>query len=127
MFTGKNSLMIDGVSIGQYLVSVKYEYPKLWSADSGRNLAGVQTGTLVGIFPKIILQFRKLTKAEMEIVVPLLDKANQSVTYYDPRKKQNVTMTTYAGDYSFSDNTIINGSHKNGGFECSLIAVRKRA
>ena len=62
MFINKNSLVINSVNMGQYLVEVKYGYNKLWSSDSGRNLAGVQSGTLIGIFPKIILQFRKLKK-----------------------------------------------------------------
>jgi hypothetical protein len=65
MFINKNSIIINGVSMGQYLTEAKYGYNKLWSSDSGRNLAGVMTGTLVGIFPKLILQFRRLTKAEL--------------------------------------------------------------
>ena len=60
MFINKDSLIINGISMGQYLVQVEYQYPKLWGSDSGRNLAGDQTGTLLGIFPKLILQFRKL-------------------------------------------------------------------
>ena len=68
MFLNKDSITINNVSIGQYLVEAKYGYHKLWASDAGRNLAGVMSGTLVGIFPKITLQFRKLTKSEMEII-----------------------------------------------------------
>ena len=127
MFTDKDAIVIDGISMGQYLLSAKYEYPKLWASDSGRNLAGVQTGTLIGIFPKIILQFRKLTKSEFELIAPILDKANQSVTYYDPIKKRKITMTTYTGDYSFTNNKILGDDRKISGFECSFISVRKRS
>lgn len=127
MFINKDSIIINGISMGQYITEAKYEYNKLWASDSGRNLAGVQTGTLIGIFPKIILEFRKLTKAEMELIVPILDSTNQTVQYYDPYRKRNITMTTYTGDYSFSDKKIINGNSKNGSFSCSFIAVRKRA
>ena len=98
MFLDNNSIIINGVSMGQYIVEAKYGFNKLWSPDSGRNLAGTQSGTLLGIFPKIILQFRKLTKAELEIIVPILDSARQTVTYYDPNKKANITMQTYTGD-----------------------------
>jgi hypothetical protein len=84
------------------------------------------TGTLVGIFPKLILQFRKLTKAELELIVPILDSSTQSLTYYDPYKKANVTMTTYTGDYEIVNDRIINGSNKNEGFQISFIAVSKR-
>ncbi len=126
MFLDKDSIMINNVSIGQYLVEAKYGFNKLWSSDSGRNLAGTMSGTLLGVFPKIILQFRKLTKSELEIIAPILDSARQTVTYYDPTKQANVTMTTYTGDYEVSNKGIINGSRKNDGFSCSFIAISKR-
>ena len=127
MFINKNSITINGVSMGQYLVEAKYGYNKLWSSDSGRNLAGTQTGTLIGIFPKLILQFRKLTKAELETIVPILDSARQTTTYYDPKKKTNITITPYTGDYEIVNKYIINGNRKNEGFSCSFIAVSKRS
>lgn len=126
MFIDKNSIIINGVNMGQYLVEAKYGYNKLWANDSGRNLAGVMTGTLIGIFPKLILQFRKLTQEELEIIVPILDSATQTATYYDPNKKTNVTMTTYTGDYEIVNKHIISGNTKNEGFSCSFIAIRKR-
>jgi hypothetical protein len=118
--------MINGISIGQYLVEAKYSYNKLWSKDTGRNLAGTMSGTLIGIFPKIILQFRKLTKTELELLVPILDRPSQSLTYYDPNKKTNVTLNTYTGDYEVINKNIIQGNAKNEGFSCSFISVRKR-
>ena len=126
MFLNKDSITINSVSMGQYLTEAKYGYNKLWSSDSGRSLSGAMSGTLIGIFPKLILQFRRLTKAELEVIVPILDSANQTVTYYDPNKKTNVTMTTYTGDYEVVNKQIISGSAKNEGFSCSFIAVRKR-
>lgn len=126
MFINKDSIIINGVSMGQYIVQANYSYNKLWSSDSGRNLAGTQSGSLVGIFVKIIIQFRKLTKAELEIIVPILDSARQTVTYYDPNKKTNVTMTTYTGDYEVVNKNIIDNFHKNEGFSCSFIAVSRR-
>ena len=47
MFVNKDSIIINGISMGQYLVQADYEYNKLWSSDSGRNLAGTQSGTLI--------------------------------------------------------------------------------
>lgn len=126
MFIDKDSIVINEVSMGQYLVEAKYGYNKLWSSDSGRNLAGTQSGTLVGIFPKIILQFRKLTKEELEIIIPILDSARQTVTYYDPNKQASVTMSTYTGDYEISNKTVIENGKKNQGFSCSFIAVSRR-
>lgn len=127
MFINKNSIVINNVNMGQYITEAKFGYYKLWGPDSGRNLAGTQSGTLLGIFPKIILQFRKLTQAELEIIVPILDAPTQTTTYYDPNKKANTTMTTYTGDYEITNKSIINSNHKNEPFSCSFISVRKRA
>lgn len=132
MFIDKNSIQIkvgsgNYINMGQYITEAQYSYNKLWASDSGRNLAGVQSGTLIGIFPKIILQFRKLTKSELEVIVPLLDSARQTVRYYDPRKKAYVTMETYTGDYEVTNKNIINSKKKNEGFSCSFIAIRKRS
>lgn len=126
MFLDKNSIIINGVNMGQYIVQAQYSYNKLWSSDSGRNLAGVQSGTLIGVFPKIILQFRKLTKDELEVIVPILDSARQNVTYYDPNKKETITIETYTGDYEIVNKYIIGTNRKNEGFACSFIATSKR-
>ena len=127
MFLDKNSIIINGVSMGQYITEAKYSYNKLWSSDSGRNLAGTQTGTLIGIFPKIILEFRKLTKSEFETVVQVLDAARQNITYYDPNKRATITIETYTGDYEVSNKGRINKGRKNEGFSCSFISTRRRS
>lgn len=123
MFISKDSITINNISMGQYLLSAKYEYNKLWASDTGRNLAGKMTGTLVGIFPKIILTFRKLTQAEMNIIAPILDSATQSVTYYDPTTNSNKTLTTYTGDWSYQNKRV---ATKNESFECSFISRERR-
>lgn len=124
MYIDKNSIVINSVNFGQYLTEVEYQYNKLWASDSGRNLAGEQSGTLLGIFPKFVLSFRKLTPSEMELLVPIFDSAVQNFTYYDPNKKAKITIQTYTGDYNFSNNRV-NG--KNGDFQLSFISIRARA
>lgn len=127
MFIDKDSIIINGVSMGQYITEAKYSYNKLWSNDSGRNLAGTMIGTLNGIYPKITLQFAPLTKVEMEIITPILDSADQTVTYYDPTKKANVTIATYTGDYEITNKGIVGKDGLvNEGFSCAFIATRKR-
>ena len=123
MFINKDSIKINNISMGQYLLSAKYEFNKLWGSDTGRNLKGKYTGTLVGIFPKIILTFRKLTKAEMNIIAPILDSGTQSLTYYDPSTNSNKTISTYTGDWSYENKSIVT---KNDSFECSFIARERR-
>lgn len=126
MIIDKDSLIINNVSMGKYLLEVKFGYHKLWSNDSGRNLAGTQSGTLLGIFPKLTLQFRRLTKSELEIVALILDMPRQTTIYYDPNKKQQVSMLTYTGDYEVTNKKIISENSKNEGFSCSIIAVKRR-
>ena len=124
MFIDKNSLIVNNINLGKYIVQATYSYNKLWSSDSGRNLAGTQSGTLIGIFPKIVVQFRKLTKAELETLAPILDSARQTVQYYDPNKKAMTTMTTYTGDYEVVNKGIV-GHVKNEGFQISFIATKR--
>ena len=122
MFIDKNSIEVNDVSFGQYLVQADYGYNKLWANDSGRNLAGEQTGTLVGIFPKIEMQFRKLSQAELHTIAPILDSASQTVKYYDDTKGAYVTMSTYTGDWKVTNR----GIGQNEGFSVSFIARKRR-
>ena len=126
MFINPNSLIVNNINLGKYIVQATYSYNKLWSSDSGRNLAGTQSGTLVGIFPKIIVQFRKLTQTELETLAPILDSSKQTVQYYDPNKKTMTTMTTYTGDYEVVNKGIV-GHVKNEGFQISFISTKRRA
>ena len=122
MFIDKNSLVINNVNMGEYLTQIDYQYPKLWGDDTGRNLAGSFSGTLLGVFSKIVLYFRKLSREELEIIAPILDSDFQTLTYYDPVKKQNTTITTYTGDWTLT-NKRINGNEP---FSISFVATKAR-
>jgi hypothetical protein len=124
MFINRNSIVINGISIGQYLLQAKYEYNKLWGSDTGRNLAGSFSGTLVGIFPKLILTFRKLTKSELNIIAPILNSGTQEVSYYDPDTNQTETISTYTGDWSYTNKAIV--SKLDDSFEISFISRERR-
>ena len=100
MFLDKDCIIINGISMGRYLLQVKYGYNKIWGNDTGRNLAYSMIGTLGGIFPKLELTFRKLSKEELELIAPILDSEQQLLTYYDPVLKRNYQMETYTGDWS---------------------------
>ncbi len=123
MFINKDSIVINGVSMGQYLVEAQYLYSKLWGSDTGREtLAGTFSGTFKGIFPKLVLQFRKLSQTELELLAPIFDSAKQNVTYYDPFKKSTITMITYSGDWGLTNKSI----GINEGFQISFIATTRR-
>ncbi len=127
MFIDKNSIIINGINMGGYILDAKFGYYKLWGKDSGRNLAGSNSGTLRGIFPKITLQFRKLTREEVELLAPTLDSAFQNTQYYDPNKRQKITISTYSGDWVLQNKSIIDENHKNEGFEWSVISNNRRS
>ena len=101
MFIDKDSIVIDGVSFGKYLTSVEYQYAKLWGDDTGRNLSGRFSGTLLRIAPKLILSFHKLTVADLQEISPILNKRYQSLVYNDPELGIK-TITTYTGDWSIT-------------------------
>ena len=131
MFIDKDSIQIKYgnnayVSMGQYLLEVKYGFNKLWSEDTGRNLAGVTSGSLKGIFPKLILHFRKLTPSEFKPIAKMLDYKNQTVKYYDPNKEAYVEMQTYTGDYEITNKFIVDEETPMEDFNVSFIATRKR-
>lgn len=113
--------------MGTYLLEVKFGYHKLWGSDTGRNLAGSQSGTLKGIFPKLQFTFKCLTKEELELLAPILDSATQELTYYDPVIKGPYTMSTYTGDWeTINRNTFSNVAKANESFNISFIARKKR-
>lgn len=126
MFVNKDSIVINGVSMGQYLTEVDFQYPKLWGEDSGRVLNGDMSATYVGVFPKIVLSFRRLTKDELELIVPILDSEAQTFTYYDPFKRQTISIQTYTGDWSVKNKGIMKNGRTNETFEISFIARKKR-
>lgn len=127
MLIDKDSLMVNGLNLGPFILEAKFGYHKIWGKDTGRNLAATWSGTLLGIFPKITVQFKKLTKSEVEQITPILDEANQLVQYYDPKKKQKITMTTYTNDYEITNKNIIDEITKVEGFPVAFISTKKRS
>lgn len=128
MLLNKDSFSIRGINnITNYITEIEYGYNKLWASDSGRNLAGVNTGTLIGIFPKIKVSFRKLSQQELEAIAPILDSSVQYVTYYDPTLHRSIEIDTYTGDWATTNrNTFTNVAKANESFEISFIANRRR-
>lgn len=122
MFTEKDSLIVNGVDIGQYSVQINYQYPKLWGNDSGRTLSGKMIASLIGVFPKITVTFGRLNKEQLEKLAPILDSEFQTVKYYDPNKKDYLTIQTYTGDWDVVNKRIL----KNESFSISFIATERR-
>lgn len=122
MFLDKDSIYMDNISMGKYLTQVKFGYNKLWSNDSGRTLSGKMTGTLIGIFPKIIMSFRRLTFEELTYLAPHFDNTRQTIKYMDPNKNTQLTIETYTGDWEIVYKSIGKGQ----AFDLSFISVDRR-
>lgn len=121
MYVDKDSVIIDGISMGQYITSAKFGYHKLWGSDSGRNMAMETVGTF-NIFPKITLTFRRLNVDELGIIAPILNKQQQTTKYYDPEFKKTVTMSTYTGDWEITSKIMKRGES----FSCAFISRKRR-
>lgn len=127
MIIDKDSIQVNGVKLAQYLVDAKFGYHKIWSDDTGRNLAGSMVGTLMGTFPKVTVTFRKLTRAEIELLAPILDSPRQSFTSYDPTLHRAVTRDTYTGDWEYNThNTFSNIAKPLEQFTIAFINIHKR-
>lgn len=123
MLIDKNSLIIDGVAMAQYLTKVKFGYHKIWGKDTGRSLSGDNSGTLKGIYPKITMTFRKLNEAEVNIVLSLFNKAENKVTFYNPDLNKTVyNMSCYSNDQEMDQERL----GKIQGYSSAVIANKKR-
>lgn len=128
MMINKDSVIINGIYMGYYLKTAQFQYPKGWGKDTGRNLAGTWSGTLLGIFPKLTLTFRKLTQSDIETLAPIFDSETQTLQYYDPRAKKMIGINTYSGDWSLTNNNVLNNvPDANENIQISFISRKRRS
>lgn len=106
------------------IVEYEVQYCKLWSSDTGRSMSGENKGTLIGIFPKIIIKIGQLTATEMSIVLSLFNQANANVKYYDTEKQRIITASFYFGDAQDQLKRQKNMTHKP--MTISIISNKKR-
>lgn len=91
-------LTIDGETFNK-IISYTVQRNKLWSDDSGRNMGGSNKGTLIGIFPKLLLEIEPLTADEMSWLSQKIDQASITVKYYNNKYKCMCTGSFYSNDY----------------------------
>ena len=73
------------------------EYNKLWT-NSGRNLAGRMSATLVGVFPKIKGKTTVQTKEQFANMARILQQPQFNVEFYDFISQTVESGVFYAGD-----------------------------
>lgn len=123
MLVDKESLIIDGVKMAQYIIEAKFGYHKIWGKDTGRALSGDNSGTLKGIYPKITMTYRKLNAEEIGIILSLFNKAENKVTFYNPDlKKKIVDMSCYSNDQEYNQKYL----GKTEGYSSAVISNKKR-
>lgn len=115
-------VQIDGITI-PHLVTYKIGRAKLWK-NAERNMSGDIRATLVGIFPKIIMEVGYTTQEEMSQLTQILDKDFFTVTWFDVRVQALVSTQYYASDYEVELDSKSKGRYKP--FEVSLVPVSKR-
>jgi hypothetical protein len=104
------------------LKSYEVERNKLWT-DADRNMAGDLKATIIGVFPKITLQFNYLSESSLKTVLGLLEPAVLSVEYWDSYAGTYKTANYYAGDFKVPYFSSTKGLYAP--FSVSLIPYKK--
>lgn len=99
------SLTYQGVTYasGEYvplgkLIQYDTQFAKLWSSDTGRSMTGENKGTLVGIFPKLLLSVGRMGDEDLSAFLYLVNQASANITYYDFQYKSTITASFYFND-----------------------------
>ena len=92
------TLKIGSTDISSYVKSYTVSYEQMF-ANAGRNMAGVLKATYVGTTPKLMLELRSLTGAEMKTLMGLVNQASFSVTWWDNDSATYKTGNFYRGDF----------------------------
>lgn len=121
IYTG-DLVKVNGTRL-PYVMSYKIGRAKLWK-NSERNMAGDIRATLVGIFPKIIVQVGYTSQEQMANLTALLDQDFFEVEWFDVRIQETITTRYYASDYEIELDNKYKGRYKP--FEVSLVPVSKR-
>lgn len=93
-----NLLKLNGKTY-KCITQYKLQRNKLWSSDTGRNMAGSMKGTLVGNCPKIQLQIAPVDSDEMRELELIFDSASIDVEYYNNKYGCTCSSTYYANEY----------------------------
>lgn len=116
-------IKLNGVDYtSKVLTPFVIERNKLWGDDTGRTMSGELTGTLIGIFPKIVGSFYVEDEVEFSALLTILDSASQTVEVYDPISRTLKQYLTYTNDLKIE---IINLDPYYKEIQVSFISRRK--
>ena len=116
-------LKLNGVDYtSKVLTPFVIERNKLWGEDTGRTMSGELTGTLIGIFPKIVGQLYVEDEIELSALLTILDSASQTIDVYDAKSRTLKQYQTYTNDYKIE---IISLDPYYSAIQVSFISRRK--
>lgn len=96
----------------------------LWGTDAGReNMIGTYTGTFVGYFTNITLNFGKTTQEEMTFIKDTFEKPIFNFTYPSEKTGQEVTEAFY-GTAIKAEKESLKGKYLP--FDITLVATKRR-
>lgn len=91
----------DYVTLGK-VTQYDVQFPKLWSSDTGRSMTGENKGTLVGIFPKLLISVGRMGEEDLSSFLFLVNQASANIRYYDFQYRKLVTASFYFNDAEVS-------------------------
>lgn len=97
----KNVLYINDVLV-KPPSEIKIQRNKLWKTGSGRSRAGNFVGKIQARKYRVDVKWDCLTEDEASLIASLLEPDFITIKFIDPKTKQLVTKTVYAGDESYS-------------------------
>lgn len=107
------------------LTDLNIEYNKLWGEDTGRTYdEGEFMGTLVGIFPKLGIEFAPRTAQELSDLLTVCNTGRQVVQWYNPQFMKMVTAVFYSNDVKVSMKKALSGDYDR--LPINFIATKKQ-
>lgn len=90
-------IIIDGKTL-KAPTTVSIQRNKLWNQEAGRTITGDFTGNVIRRKYRLDITWKYLSENEAAEISAALDPDFIQVTFQDPRTKQMITKTFYAGD-----------------------------
>ena len=113
MFIDKDSIIVNGISLGQYITEASFGFYDTWSSDTGYTLSNKFTGTFKGTFPKITVKFAKgLSQTAITTLTNSIFRTVIQTVVYDDPDGTTKTIQTHKGDLAIK----YNGINKHAGF-----------
>lgn len=97
MILRNETILIDGKAL-KPTATISVGRNKLWNKEAGRSITGDFAGNVVARKVNLNITWKYLSEDEASEIAEALDPDFIQITYKDPRTKQMLTKTFYAGN-----------------------------